>query len=148
MGRPSPFHITTNRTTPRNSVTIRRGNNSPFHNSRKRGRWRVAATKYSVKLPTDQNRKATILTSTTHGNAEGAPGSVPRAWVLPLTVLSEQISTAHSNCLINYLVDFSNIPYYHGVCSPRTSPVHSQPTLAIPFVLTTIPFAFPLTPFF
>src|SRR6266704_681814 len=79
-GRPSPFHITTNRTTPRNSVTIRRGNNSHFHNSRKRGGWRVAAPKYSVKLPTGHNRKTTILTSTTHRNAEGDPGAVPRAW--------------------------------------------------------------------
>lgn len=69
------------------------------------------------------------------------------AWVW-LLLPSEQISTSHSNYLLNYHIDFINIPYYHGVCLPRPSPSHPQPNLAIPFVLTTIHFAFPVTPFF
>ena len=83
---------------------------------------RVAWAKSSFAI--DRNRGAVFLALSTHSNAEGAPFSKCEggSWV----ALSFRSNTFHNSFeyLLDYLIDFINIPYYAVLCSPRRmSPV-------------------------
>src|SRR5260221_10555437 len=87
--------------------TQSQGNNSPLHNSQKRegcsGLTLILFLNLNLILPyrVDHNRKAIIRPSTTHKNAEGAPGSLSRAWVSGLTL----ILFLNLNLILPYRVD-------------------------------------------